>query len=194
MEHERARELLERERARIEQAIADLEGEGTGEEEELSHADQHPADAATDLQEREQDAGVVVRLKADLAAIERAEARVRDGTYGTSVDSGEPIPDARLEALPWAERTVEEQERFEAAGRAGPRGSVRGGGHAPGVMPDRARASGPGALLASIRAVTPLSSRAAAGSGGPNRRGESPACSAALWGASPSAPQADQRE
>jgi RNA polymerase-binding transcription factor DksA len=29
-----------------------------------------------------------------------------------SVQSGEAIPDARLEALPTAERTVEEEERF----------------------------------------------------------------------------------
>jgi RNA polymerase-binding transcription factor DksA len=29
------------------------------------------------------------------------------------VESGEPIPDARLEALPLAERTVEEQARLE---------------------------------------------------------------------------------
>jgi RNA polymerase-binding transcription factor DksA len=32
------------------------------------------------------------------------------------VESGEPIPDARLEAIPWAERTTEEQARYEAAG------------------------------------------------------------------------------
>ena len=31
------------------------------------------------------------------------------GTYGLSVQSGDPIPDERLEALPTAERTLEEQ-------------------------------------------------------------------------------------
>ena len=30
------------------------------------------------------------------------------------MESGEPIPDGRLEAIPWAERTAEEQARFEA--------------------------------------------------------------------------------
>ncbi len=45
--------------------------------------------------------------------IARAEARVEDGSYGRSVESGEPIPDARLEAMPWAERTVEEQAAYE---------------------------------------------------------------------------------
>lgn len=45
--------------------------------------------------------------------MERAEARLAEGTYGLSVESGEPIPDGRLEARPTAERTVEEQERYD---------------------------------------------------------------------------------
>jgi DnaK suppressor protein len=48
-----------------------------------------------------------------LAAIERAERRLADGTYGLSVETGEPIPDERLEVMPAAERTAEEQARFE---------------------------------------------------------------------------------
>ena len=54
------------------------------------------------------------RLQYELEAIARAERRVDEGTYGVSVDSGQPIPDGRLEAIPWAERTAEEQSRFEA--------------------------------------------------------------------------------
>jgi RNA polymerase-binding transcription factor DksA len=34
---------------------------------------------------------------------------------GLSVESGRPIPDVRLEAIPWADRTPEEPERFERA-------------------------------------------------------------------------------
>src|SRR6476646_9796999 len=49
----------------------------------------------------------------DLAAVERAEQRLREGSYGVSIESGQPIPDARLEAVPTAERTVEEEERRE---------------------------------------------------------------------------------
>ena len=40
-----------------------------------------------------------------------AEQRIEQGTYGVSVESGEAIPDARLEAIPWAERTAEEEQR-----------------------------------------------------------------------------------
>lgn len=116
VQDDQARELLTRERERIEQALADYDRERGGEEEELSQVDQHPADTGSDLFQREHEAGIMDRLRADLAAIERAEGRLGDGTYGQSVESGEPIPDERLEAMPWAERTVEEQSRLEAAG------------------------------------------------------------------------------
>ena len=109
-----ARELLARARARIERELADLGGDD-GEAEELSHVDQH-FDDASDLFERERDAGVAERLRSELEAVARAERRLADGAYGRSVESGEPIPDARLRAVPWAERTVEEQAARERRG------------------------------------------------------------------------------
>jgi DnaK suppressor protein len=114
MDGHRARELLTRERSRIERALAGLEQ--PSEEGELSHLDQHPGDVGTELFEEERDAGIAERLREELGAIERAERRLEDGSYGRSVESGEPIPDERLEAMPWAERTVEEQARFERSG------------------------------------------------------------------------------
>jgi DnaK suppressor protein len=63
-----------------------------------------------DLYQDEFDAGLAEDLAEQLAALERAEARLGGGTYGLSVESGQPIPDERLEAIPTAERTVEEQE------------------------------------------------------------------------------------
>ncbi len=39
----------------------------------------------------------------------RVEARLEAGTYGISIESGEPIPAERLEAIPTAERTAEEE-------------------------------------------------------------------------------------
>jgi DnaK suppressor protein len=109
----RAAELLQAERSRIEQALADLE---PGDEDELSDLDQHMADDATELFEEERDAGLAEGLREELAAVERAEQRLMQGTYGLSVESGEPIPDDRLEAVPWAERTVEEQARYDHGG------------------------------------------------------------------------------
>jgi DnaK suppressor protein len=105
-----ARELLARERRRVEQALAGLRHEPDA---ELSHLDQHPGDEGTDAFETERDEALADALREELAAIERAEQRLAEGTYGISVVSGQAIPDARLEVVPWAERTTEEQERFE---------------------------------------------------------------------------------
>lgn len=113
MDTEHARELLKRERERVEKGLADLR---IGPNDELSDVDQHMADDATDLFEEERDEGLAQRLQEDLDAIARAEKRLEEGTYGVSIESGEPIPDARLEAQPWAERTVAEQERYNRGG------------------------------------------------------------------------------
>ena len=110
MDSDKARALLERERTRIEKALADLAPQDTG---ELSDLDTHLGDEASDLYEEERDEGLSEDLRNQLAAVERAEQRLADGTYGLSIESGEPIPDARLEAQPTAERTVEEQSRYE---------------------------------------------------------------------------------
>jgi len=109
MEPERARELLARERARIEEGLA-----AVGDDVPLESDQQlEPGDRdSEDLYMDELDETRHEQLKRDLAALERAEARLAAGTYGLSVDSGQPIPDARLEALPLAERTVEEDQRY----------------------------------------------------------------------------------
>jgi DnaK suppressor protein len=111
MDDSSARELLEQHRQRIEAELAALEGRE--DEEELSHLDQHAADDAQFLHDEEVEEGLAERLREQLAALERAERRLEDGTYGISVESGERIPDERLEAIPWAERTAEEQSRYE---------------------------------------------------------------------------------
>ncbi len=103
MDPDRAQQLLARERERIEKAIADLDSEAADDQEERAD------DGSQDLYQQEFDAGRAQDLNEQLAAVERAEARLADGTYGLSVVSGEPIPDERLEALPTAERTVDEQ-------------------------------------------------------------------------------------
>jgi DnaK suppressor protein len=104
MDPDRARELLAAERTRIERALSRLGHEDTGEP-----ADDDPASHASDLYQDELDEGLADDLREELAALERAEARLTEGTYGLSIESGEPIPDERLEALPTAERTAAEQ-------------------------------------------------------------------------------------
>ena len=110
MDAEHARELLERERTRIERALADLApGERADDDPDRFDA----GDVAPELLDAELSGGLAEQLREELEAIERAERRLADSTYGLSIESGEPIPDARLEAIPWAERTAEEQARYE---------------------------------------------------------------------------------
>ena len=112
MDEERARRLLAEHRERVERLLADL-ARRDREDEELSHLDQHPADDAQFLHDDEVDQSLAEQLREELEAIERAEQRLAEGSYGRSVESGEQIPDERLEAVPWAERTAEEQARYE---------------------------------------------------------------------------------
>jgi DnaK suppressor protein len=109
MDTDHARELLAAERARIEQALKDLATPNSEDAPDTVEG----SDAGRDLLDAEIDEGLSERLQEELQAVARAEERLAAGTYGISVDSGEPIPDARLEALPWAERTAEEQARYE---------------------------------------------------------------------------------
>jgi DnaK suppressor protein len=101
----RARELLKAERARIERALGRLGHEDTGEPPDVAD----PGNLASELYEDELDEGLAADLREQLAAVERAEARLAAGTYGLSVVSGTPIPDERLEAIPTAERTAQEE-------------------------------------------------------------------------------------
>jgi DnaK suppressor protein len=109
MDADHARELLARERARIERTLADVARREDDDDPDPFEA----SDVASDLLDAELGEGLAERLREELEAIERAERRLADGTYGLSVESAEPIPDGRLEAIPWAERTAEEQARYE---------------------------------------------------------------------------------
>jgi len=99
MDPDHARRLLQQERERIEGLLAALSPQSEDE----------PGDGGSEtLYQEEFDATRAEDLQDQLAAVERAETRLADGTYGLSVESGEPIPDERLEHVPTAERNVGE--------------------------------------------------------------------------------------
>jgi DnaK suppressor protein len=105
MDADRARKLLTAERRRIERALSRLGRQDDGEP-----ADEYdPANLASNLYQDEVDETLAEDLREQLAAVERAEQRLAAGTYGVSIESGQPIPDERLEAVPTAELTVEEE-------------------------------------------------------------------------------------
>ena len=109
MDPERARELLAAERERIERMLARLRREETGEPAD----EEDPGNLASELYQNEFDEGRAEDLREELAAVERAEARLAAGTYGLSIESGQPIPDERLAAVPTAERTAVEEAAHE---------------------------------------------------------------------------------
>jgi len=108
MDEEQAGRRLRAERADVERLLAETvqagrEDRATEDEKGVDIAD--PAQSLTAQGEAD---AIAESLRNRLAAIGRAEQRLANGTYGRSVRSGLPIPDARLEADPAAELTVEE--------------------------------------------------------------------------------------
>ena len=117
MDENRARSLLQAERAEVQSLLAG--SEQAGEEDRESEDEEGGVDSvdpATSLTAEGMDDAIAESMRDRLAAIDRALRRLDDGSYGRSVRSGAPIPDERLEADPAAELTVEEarQEEREA--------------------------------------------------------------------------------
>lgn len=110
MDDDRARALLEAERARVLDSLADTDD--AGREDRAAENDAGPYDdPAERLTAEDTDDALVGGLRDRLAALERAQKRLAEGSYGRSVRSGAPIPDDRLEADPAAELTVSEAEQ-----------------------------------------------------------------------------------
>ena len=100
MDDQTAARLLQGERRRVERVLRDLDA---------ADPDRLPE------YERERNDRMRTQLRAELEAVERAEARLFEGTYGLSIESGTPISEGRLHTFPTAERTEQEQERYEQA-------------------------------------------------------------------------------
>jgi DnaK suppressor protein len=113
--------FLRSQRQRLIELRAALQGATrTGEIEEKDIISQSQDGA----QEMEEDAQKLAMLEVQgtlmardfdrLAQVERALAKIEEGTYGLSDVSGRPIPKERLEAMPEAIGTVEEQASASA--------------------------------------------------------------------------------
>ncbi len=86
---------------------ADTEEGASG---ELSHNDPNdPADEATNLFDRERDRAAIDNMTRILGKVNRALEKLEEGTYGKSDIDGTPIPNERLEALPYALTTVDQE-------------------------------------------------------------------------------------
>ena len=69
--------------------------------------------SAAALADRERDEAQDENERSLLHQIEAALTRLDEGTYGLDEVTGEPIPVARLRAIPWANMTIESAERYE---------------------------------------------------------------------------------
>ncbi|MCI1881691.1 MAG: hypothetical protein LKI94_05820 [Sporolactobacillus sp.] len=69
---------------------------------ELSAYDNHPADSATQLYEREKDLAFQRMMAGELREIDHALMKMEQGLYGLDERTGKKIPRARLNAMPIA--------------------------------------------------------------------------------------------
>ncbi|MBO0793201.1 MAG: TraR/DksA C4-type zinc finger protein [Ktedonobacteraceae bacterium] len=80
---------------------------------EASQGPQEFEETAVDFLEMQQEQSVVYNARALLTEVEAALQRIDEGTYGFCVVCGQPIPEKRLEAIPWTARCVQDEERLE---------------------------------------------------------------------------------
>lgn len=99
------RQRLLEERQRYREQIEHINDAGLGQSmteayEETALYDNHPADAGTEMFEREKDLGLRSGAQRMLKRIDHALARMEEGLYGICEECGRPIPEERLEAMP----------------------------------------------------------------------------------------------
>jgi YteA family regulatory protein len=112
MNVEKFRKRLLEEKARLEGQLHDIVEQDSAssqqeETSELSNYDQHPADIATELFERERDLALEENDRDALEQIAEALKKIENGTYGKCERCHKPIAPARLEALPYATLCIE---------------------------------------------------------------------------------------
>ena len=108
MDEDQARALVRAKRAEVQSLLEATESEGHQDRATEDEQGADISDPAQPLTAQFENEAITANLRDRLATLDRAEERLDNGTYGRSVRSGVPIPDARLEADPAAELTVEE--------------------------------------------------------------------------------------
>lgn len=85
---------------------------------ELSTIDNHPADLATELYDREKDMALEMHSEDMKAQIDAALVRMENGTYGICAKCHENIPYDRLSAIPFTAFCIDHSEaKYVAADR-----------------------------------------------------------------------------
>jgi DnaK suppressor protein len=108
VDEDQARALVGAKRAEVQSLLDGTEREGRQDRATEDEQGVDISDPAQPLTAQFENEAITASLRDRLAALDRAEQRLNNGTYGRSVESGLPIPDERLEADPAAELTIEE--------------------------------------------------------------------------------------
>jgi DnaK suppressor protein len=70
-------------------------------------------DLAVDFLEMQKEQSLLVNEQALLTEVLQALKRINDGRYGICIACGNPIPEKRLEAIPWAARDIKCEQALE---------------------------------------------------------------------------------
>jgi DnaK suppressor protein len=108
VDEDQARARISAERADVQRLLKETGSQGRQDRTSEDEQGVDISDPAQPLTAQFENDAITANLQDRLAALDRAEQRLNDGTYGRSVQSGLPIPDERLEADPAAELTIEE--------------------------------------------------------------------------------------
>lgn len=95
------RVALEEQRDNLRKEIADQGGDPDSDDAAID-VERGFADSAHSTAERARLIAVMKALRSNLRWVDRALKKMDLGTYGTCERCGNPIPEERLEALPWA--------------------------------------------------------------------------------------------
>jgi RNA polymerase-binding transcription factor DksA len=115
LDFEYFRGRLEEMRATLQDQIQHLEDDYDPESGAASQSygvNNHPADDATDVFDRQRYRAIENEVEDELRAVEEALERIDNGTYGICAVSSQPIPVERLEARPAAATLVEYQDEY----------------------------------------------------------------------------------
>lgn len=111
---DRFRTMLDDLRAELRQQLKDLGANPDEDSLEGGDLDFGFADSAQSTAERGKVLALVERLRAQLAEVDHALARMESGSYGTCERCGDPISPERLEALPYSTLCVRCKQRENA--------------------------------------------------------------------------------
>jgi len=113
--------FIEEQKRRLTETKAELERISEGMEQDQrdraedqdDQTEHDSGDLSQQIFTREMDATIEGQTDRRLQDVDRALEKIEEGSYGICDDTGEGIPQGRLEAMPEAIRTVEAQQSFE---------------------------------------------------------------------------------